>query len=86
MGRRAGAVSSAAQECVAAGDFYQALQVYHGLCSRAKLAGDVEGKETSAETIALWPLPLAMCSGVTPVFLGWSTMACTARSTRTVSM
>ena len=53
MGRRAGAVSSAAQECVAAGDFYQALQVYHGLCSRAKLAGDVEGKETSAESIAL---------------------------------
>ena len=38
---------------MAAGDFYQALQVYHGLCSRAKLAGDVEGKETSAETIAL---------------------------------
>ena len=49
MGRRAGAVSSAAQECVAAGNFYEALQIYHGLCSRAKLAGDVEGKETSAE-------------------------------------
>ena len=53
MGRRPGAVSSAAQECVAAGNFYEALQIYHGLCSRAKLAGDVEGEETSAETIAV---------------------------------
>ena len=43
-----GAVAAAAAECIAQGNYYEALQVYHGLCVRSTLAGDVEGAEATA--------------------------------------